>query len=29
MPVSLASSQVVYEALKACDVKIMSALPET
>ena len=29
MPVSLANSQVIYEALKACDVKIMSALPET
>src|SRR6516162_7644561 len=29
MPVSLANSQVIYEALKACDVKIISALPET
>ncbi|HEV7125877.1 MAG TPA: sulfopyruvate decarboxylase [Ktedonobacterales bacterium] len=29
MPVSVASSQVIYAALKACDIKIMSALPET
>src|SRR5689334_24717829 len=29
MPVSLANSQVIYNALKACNVKIMSALPET
>src|SRR5262249_4908710 len=29
MPVSVANSQIIYEALKACDVKIMSALPET
>ena len=29
MPVSLANSQTIYEALKACDVKIISALPET
>ena len=29
MPVSLANSQVIYDALKACDVKIVSALPET
>src|SRR6202012_6126855 len=29
MPVSLANSQVIFDALKACDVKIMSALPET
>jgi hypothetical protein len=28
MPVSVANSQV-YDALKACDVKIISALPET
>src|ERR1700745_2056871 len=28
MPVSLAHSQVIYDALKACDVKIISALPE-
>lgn len=29
MPVSVANSTVVYEALKACDVRLMSALPET
>src|SRR6478609_5274061 len=29
MPVSVANSQIVYEALKACDVKIIAALPET
>ncbi len=29
MPVSMTNSKVIYEALKACDVKIMSALPET
>ncbi|HEV2661258.1 MAG TPA: thiamine pyrophosphate-binding protein [Ktedonobacteraceae bacterium] len=29
MPVSIANSQLIYESLKACDVKIMSALPET
>jgi sulfopyruvate decarboxylase subunit alpha len=29
MPVSVANSQLIYDALKACDVKIMSALPET
>jgi sulfopyruvate decarboxylase subunit alpha len=29
MPVSLANSTLIYQALKACDVKIMSALPET
>ena len=29
MPVSVANSQIIYEALKACDVKIISALPET
>ncbi len=29
MPVSITSSQLIYEALKACDVKIISALPET
>lgn len=29
MPVSTTSSRLIYEALKACDVKIMSALPET
>ena len=29
MPVSVANSQIIYDALKACDVKIISALPET
>lgn len=29
MPVSIANSQIIYDALKACDVRIMSALPET
>src|SRR5947209_19734697 len=29
MPVSVQHSQVIYDALKACDVQIMSALPET
>src|ERR1700746_3460241 len=29
MPVSVANSQVIYDALKACDVKIISALPGT
>ena len=29
MPVSVTSSQIIYNALKACDVEIMSALPET
>jgi len=29
MPVSVANSQLIYDALKACDVRIMSALPET
>src|SRR5262245_25961029 len=29
MPVSVANSQLIYDALKACDVKIISALPET
>jgi sulfopyruvate decarboxylase subunit alpha len=29
MPVSVTSSKVIYDALKACDVKIISALPET
>src|ERR1700687_6379824 len=29
MPVSIANSRLIYEALKACDVKIISALPET
>ena len=29
MPVSLASSKVIYDALKECDVRLLSALPET
>src|SRR5215467_10884268 len=29
MPVSVSNSQLIYDALKACDVKIISALPET
>lgn len=29
MPVSVASSQLVYDALKACDIRLISALPET
>src|SRR5438132_4598067 len=29
MPVSVSSSRLIYAALKACDVKIISALPET
>ncbi len=29
MPVSVTNSKLIYEALKACDVKIISALPET
>ena len=29
MPVSVNNSKLIYEALKACDVKIISALPET
>ncbi len=29
MPVSATNSRLIYDALKACDVKIMSALPET
>jgi sulfopyruvate decarboxylase subunit alpha len=29
MPVSVANSRLIFEALKACDVKIFSALPET
>src|ERR1700746_764468 len=29
MPVSLASSKVIYEGLKECDVRLVSALPET
>ena len=29
MPVSVANSRLIYEALKSCDVKLLSALPET
>jgi sulfopyruvate decarboxylase subunit alpha len=29
MPVSVNNSRLIYEALKACDVRIVSALPET
>lgn len=29
MPISVTNSKVVYDALKACDVRLMSALPET
>lgn len=29
MPVSVESSRAIYDALKACDVRIVSALPET
>ena len=29
MPVSAKSSQLIYDALKACDVRLVSALPET
>jgi sulfopyruvate decarboxylase subunit alpha len=29
MPVSVSSSQLIFDALKACDVRIVSALPET
>jgi sulfopyruvate decarboxylase subunit alpha len=29
MPVSVKNSQLIFEALKGCDVRIMSALPET
>ena len=29
MPVSLASSKVIFDALKGCDVRLLSALPET
>jgi sulfopyruvate decarboxylase subunit alpha len=29
MPVSLSASRLVFDALKACDVRIVSALPET
>src|SRR5215472_14155273 len=29
MPVNLASSKLIYEALKECDIRLVSALPET
>ncbi len=29
MPVSVANSKLIYEGLKACDVRLISALPET
>lgn len=29
MPVSLGSSKIIFDALKKCDVRLMSALPET
>ena len=29
MPVSVTHSRLIYDALKACDVKMISALPET
>ena len=29
MPVSVTNSKLIYDALKACDIKIISALPET
>jgi sulfopyruvate decarboxylase subunit alpha len=29
MPVSLSNSQLIYESLKECDVRLISALPET
>ncbi len=29
MPVSLTNSRLIYDALKACDVRLVSALPET
>lgn len=29
MPVSASNSRVIFDALKACDIRIMSALPET
>lgn len=29
MPVSVAHSRLIYDALKACDVRVISALPET
>ena len=29
MPVSLENSRLIYESLKECDIRLMSALPET
>src|ERR1051325_1416296 len=29
MPVSVSSSQLIYDALRACDIRLVSALPET
>lgn len=29
MPVSVANSRLIYDALKACDIRLISALPET
>ena len=29
MPVSIANSRLIYDALKACDIRLLSALPET
>ena len=29
MPVSVTNSQLIYDSLKACDIRLMSALPET
>lgn len=29
MPVSVSSSQIIYDALKSCDIRLISALPET
>ncbi len=29
MPVSIANSQIIYDALKACGIRLLSALPET
>src|SRR5205823_3566413 len=29
MPVSVTNSQLIYDALKACDIRLLSALPET
>ena len=29
MPVSVTNSQLIYDSLKACDIRLLSALPET